>query len=220
MLDAITSRRAIRGFRPTDVAPETIRRILAAAGRAPSGSNIQPWFVDVVTDLALARLTSHITALFDAGERGTKSYPYYPDTWREPYLGRRRKLGWDLYGMLGIKRHEKEKLAAQHRRNFLFFDAPVGLILSIERDMGIGSWLDSGMFAQNIMIAARAFGLHTCPIQALAAWEPQIIEELGLPENRRVVCGMALGEADPDMPANALETERMALEDFARFHDK
>lgn len=219
ILGAITSRRATRGFRPTPVAPEIIRQILAAAGRAPSGSNIQPWFVDVLTGPALQRLTAQITARFDAGERGQESYSYYPDPWREPYLGRRRKLGWDLYATLGIVRGEAEKMAAQHRRNFLFFDAPVGLILSIERDMQIGSWFDFGMFAQNIMVAARAFGLQTCPIQAFAAWEPEILRALELPPNRIVICGMALGEADPDAQANRLETGRLPLGDFARFHD-
>ncbi|ARR57551.1 hypothetical protein HY78_28900 (plasmid) [Rhizorhabdus wittichii DC-6] len=219
ILAAITSRRATRGFRATEVPPEIIRQILETAGRAPSGSNIQPWFVDVLTGPALHRLTSEITALFDAGKRGQETYPYYPDPWREPYLGRRRKLGWDLYGTLGIARGETEKMAAQHRRNFTFFDAPVGLILSVERDMQIGSWFDCGMFAQNILVAARAFGLQTCPIQAFAAWEPEIARALHLPPDRMVICGMALGEADPDVPANRLETDRLPLADFVRFHD-
>lgn len=217
--EAITSRRSVRAFLRDPVPRETITRILRIAGRAPSGSNIQPWHVDVVTGDALDRLTAAITARFDVGDAGDETYQYYPTPWREPYLGRRRETGWGLYSALGIARHEKNRMRAQHRRNFLFFDAPVGLIFTIDEDLPVGSWLDTGMFLQSLMVAARGFGLDTCPQQAFAAYHQTIREVLSLPEDRTVICGMALGWAEWSDPANGFETGRLPVEDFARFHD-
>ncbi|WP_146591883.1 nitroreductase [Puniceibacterium confluentis] len=217
--EAITSRRSVRAFLPEPVPRETLRRILEIAGRAPSGSNIQPWHVDVLTGPALDRLTTAITDRFDAGDAGEETYQYYPTLWREPYLARRRETGWGLYSTLGIARGDAARMRAQHRRNFLFFDAPVGLIFSIDRDLPIGSWLDTGMFLQSIMIAARGFGLDTCPQQAFAAYHQTIREVLALPDDRTVICGMAMGHADPSDPANRFETGRRAVEDYTRFHD-
>lgn len=217
--EAITSRRSVRAFLPEPVPRETVRRILDIAARAPSGSNIQPWHVEVVTGPALDRLTRAITARFDAGDAGEESYQYYPSPWREPYLARRRDTGWGLYSALGIARGDTARMRAQHRRNFLFFDAPVGLVFSIDRDLPVGSWLDTGMFLQSIMVAARGFGLDTCPQQAFAAYHQTIRALLGLPDDRTVICGMALGWADRSDPANGFETGRLAVEEFARFHD-
>lgn len=217
--EAITSRRSVRAFLPDPVPRDTITRILQIASRTPSGSNIQPWHVEVVSGGKLDRLTTAITACFDNGDFGGDAYQYYPSTWREPYLERRRETGWGLYSALGIARHEKDRMRAQHRRNFQFFDAPVGLIFSIDRDLPVGSWLDTGLFLQSIMIAARGFGLDTCPQQAFAAYHKTIREVLDLPEERTVICGMALGRADRTDPANGFETGRLQVEDFARFHD-
>lgn len=219
IIEAITSRRAVRAFLPEEVPQETIAQILEIAARAPSGSNIQPWHVDVVSGQTRDRLTKGICKRFDAGDFGEEAYQYYPDPWREPYLARRRATGWGLYAALGIERHEKDRMQAQHRRNFDFFDAPVGLIITIERDLPVGSWLDCGMFLQNIMIAARGFGLDTCPQQAFAAYHATIREVLKLPEDRTVICAIALGVADTTDPANGFSTAREPLEQFASFHD-
>jgi len=216
--EAITSRRAVRAFHPNPVPQDTIAQILEIAAQAPSGSNIQSWHVDVVTGQARSQLTSAITARFDAGDFGEEAYQYYPDPWREPYLARRRATGWGLYAALGIARQDKDRMHAQHRRNFLFFDAPVGLVFSLDRDLPVGSWLDCGMFLQNIMIAARGFGLDTCPQQAFAAYHSTIRDVLDIPENRMVICGMALGVADKSDPANQFATERAPTDQFARFH--
>ena len=216
--EAITSRRSVRAFLPEEVPQETIGAILDIAARAPSGSNIQPWHVDVVTGEARERLIAAVTARFDAGDHGTEPYQYYPDPWREPYLARRRATGWGLYGALGIKRHEKDRMRAQHRRNFVFFDAPVGLIFTIDRDLPLGAWLDFGMFVQTVMIAARGFGFDTCPQQAWAAYDDTIRSNLNIPDTRMVVCAMALGRADPADPANAFSTDREPLERIATFH--
>ena len=217
--EAIRSRRSVRAFLPTPVEDTTIARILELAARAPSGTNIQPWGVQVLRGAPLAALTRELHALSLAGVPGTEEFAYYPRTWREPYLSRRRKVGWDLYGALGIAKGDTERMRHQHARNFLFFDAPVGLIFTMDRDMERGSWLDYGMFLQNIMIAARGFGLDTCPQAAFNAYGAVIAKRLALPDTQMVVCGMALGYADAAAPENRFDTEREPLERFVRFVD-
>jgi nitroreductase len=218
--EAITSRKSIRAFLPKDVPRATIEQILAVASRAPSGTNTQPWRVHVLTGAARQRLVDAITTAYDdPAQRAqhTEEYAYYPTRWVEPYLGRRRKIGWDLYGLLGIGRDDKARMHAQHGRNYRFFDAPVGLIFSIDRVMEQGSWLDYGMFLQNIMVAARARGLDTCPQAAFTQFHRIIREELSLPDNEMVVCGMSLGYADMNKVENTLQTDREPVSGFARF---
>ena len=161
--EAIASRRSIRRFLPTPVSRETVTELLALASRAPSGSNIQPWRVTVIGGETKAALSAAILEAHDGDEKPDREYNYYPLEFPEPYLSRRRKIGWDLYGLLGIEKGDKDKMHAQQGRNFEFFDAPVGLFFTIDRRLEIGSWLDFGMFLENIMIAARGKGLHTCP---------------------------------------------------------
>lgn len=218
---AITSRRSIRAFLDTPVPRETIVDILRVAARAPSGTNTQPWKVHVLTGAAKERLSAAIRAAFDdPAERATHSeqYAYYPTEWRSPYIDRRRKVGWDLYGLLGIGKTDKERMHAQHGRNYAFFDAPVGLIFTIDRVMQQGSWLDYGMFLQSVMVAARARGLDTCPQAAFTQFHRIIEQQLGLGDDEMVVCGMSLGFADPTAVENTLVTEREPVEGFARFH--
>jgi nitroreductase len=219
---AITSRRSIRAFLPTPVAREDIEAILAVAARAPSGTNTQPWKVHVLTGGARERLCAAILAACAdpvAARSHTEEYHYYPREWVSPYIGRRRKVGWDLYGLLGLRRDDKAGMAAQHARNFRFFDAPVGLIFTIDRVLEQGSWLDYGMFLQNIMVAARARGLDTCPQAAFTQFHRIIRDQLGLPQTEMVVCGMALGHADPARIENTLVTAREPVSAFARFLD-
>ena len=219
---AITSRRSIRAFLDKPVERDEIARILDVAARAPSGTNTQPWKVHVLTGAARARLSQAILAAYhdpaQAGEHH-EEYPYYPREWVSPYIDRRRKVGWDLYSLLGLTRDNKAGMAAQHARNFAFFDAPVGMVFTIDRIMEQGSWLDYGMFLQNIMVAARARGLDTCPQAAFTQYHRIIAAELGLPAGEMVVCGMALGWADPDRIENSLETEREPSHVFTRFMD-
>ena len=220
--DAITSRHSIRAFLPTPVPRETIEEILRVAARAPSGTNTQPWKVHVLAAAAKQRLSAAIKAAFDDPvERATHSeeYAYYPTQWRPPYIDRRRKVGWDLYGLLGIGKTDKARMHAQHGRNYAFFDAPVGLIFTIDRVMQQGSWLDYGMFLQNIMVAARARGLDTCPQAAFTQFHRIIEAQLGLGPDEMVVCGMSLGVADPRAIENTLVTEREPVEGFTRFHE-
>ena len=219
---AITSRRSIRAFLDKPVERDEITRILDVAARAPSGTNTQPWKVYVLTGAARARLSNAILAVNADPEQArghTEEYAYYPREWMSPYIDRRRKVGWDLYSLLGLGRDNKAGMAAQHARNYAFFDAPVGLIFTIERIMAQGSWLDYGMFLQNIMVAARARGLDTCPQAAFTQYHRVISTELDLPANEMVVCGMALGWADPDRIENTLVTEREPAHGFTRFMD-
>ena len=217
--EAIASRRSIRRFLPDLVTRETVTELLALASRAPSGTNVQPWRVTGIGGEAKAALSAAILGAHDGGGKPEREYNYYPLEFPEPYLSRRRKIGWDLYGLLGIERGEKEKMHAQHGRNFEFFDAPVGMIFSIDRMLEIGSWLDFGMFLENIMIAARGKGLHTCPQAAFANYHRIIRERLSIPEDEVVSCGMSLGYVDNAAPENALVTEREPVESFATFID-
>jgi len=217
---AITTRQSIRAFLPTPVPRDTIAEILSIAARAPSGTNTQPWKVAVLTGAAKIRLSAAIVQVYDDSElrrQHTEEYAYYPTQWVEPYLGRRRKIGWDLYGLLGIGKTDKDRMHAQHGRNYTFFDAPVGMIFTIDRIMEQGSWLDYGMFLENIMIAARARGLDTCPQAAFTQFHRVIKEQLNLSDNEMVVCGMSLGYADMSRVENTLQTEREPIAGFARF---
>lgn len=217
---AIASRRSIRAFLPTPVPPATLASLLEVAARAPSGSNTQPWKVYVLTGDIRQRLTEAILKAYlspDQAADHKEEYDYYPREWVAPYVDRRRKVGWDLYALLGLTRDNKVGMQAQHARNFAFFDAPVGLIFTIDRIMAQGSWLDYGMFLQNIMIAARARGLDTCPQAAFTQFHRIIAETLSLPDSEQLVCGMALGYADMSKVENTLVTERAPLSSFVRF---
>ncbi|MDQ3446425.1 MAG: nitroreductase, partial [Pseudomonadota bacterium] len=192
---AIATRQSVRAFLPTPVPRQTIEEILQLAARAPSGTNTQPWRAVVLTGVAKQRLSDAILAVYnDAEERKQhiEEYAYYPTKWADPYLARRRKIGWDLYGLLDIGREDKAKMHAQHGRNYVFFDAPVGIIFTIDRILEQGSWLDFGMFLQNVMVAARARGLDTCPQAAFTQFHRVIARELGLADSEMVVCGMSL----------------------------
>jgi nitroreductase len=217
---AITSRRSLRRFLPTPVPRQVIEDILAVAARAPSGTNTQPWRVHVLTGQAKEALSDDIVAAFDDPAQSalhTEEYAYYPTQWQSPYIERRRKVGWDLYSLLGIGKADKARMHEQHRRNYRFFDAPVGLMFSIDRVMRQGSWLDYGMFLQSVMVAARARGLDTCPQAAFTPYHRIISQHLGLGEGEMLVCGMSLGYADPDAIENTLHTEREPLSGFVRF---
>jgi nitroreductase len=220
--EVIQSRYSCRAFLPTPVPRSVIEEILNISARAPSGTNIQPWKTWVLTGESKARLSERIIAAFDDPEEAathSECYPYYPRKWESPYIERRRKIGLDLYQLLGIQKGDAERMHKQHARNFQFFDAPVGLMFTIDTLLEQGSWLDYGMFVQNVMIAAKARGLDTCPQAAFVQFHRIIREELGLADNETFVCGMALGYANPEAPENALKTERAPLAEWVRFKD-
>jgi nitroreductase len=216
---AILSRRSVRGFLPTPVGRETIQRLLAVASRAPSGNNMQPWKVHVLLGAALERLKAELMALHESDAPEAREYDYYPVEWRSPYLERRRKVGWDLFALAGVGKGDRVGSARQRGRNYVLFGAPAGLIFTIDRDLGQGSWLDFGMFLQSIMIAARGHGLDTCPQAALANYPAVVRRQLGIPPTELVVCGMAIGIADPAEPTNRLVVERAPVAEFTTFHE-
>jgi nitroreductase len=219
---AITSRHAVRAYLPTPVPRSTIKSLLAVAARAPSGTNTQPWKVHVLTGAAKEALSRAILAAYDDPDecaRHVEEYHYYPTDWRSPYIERRRKLGWDLYAQLGIAKGDRQRMHDQMGRNYAFFGAPVGLIFTIDRVLEQGSWLDYGTFLQSLMVAARARGLDTCPQAAFTQFHRIISRQLDLAVTEMVVCGMALGHADPEDAVNRLVTERLPVSAFARFHE-
>ncbi len=218
---AIVSRRSIRAFLSSEVDRKEIDAILDVARHAASGVNTQPWRVHVLTGAAKDRLSAAIAAVDDDPSQAAlleEPYAYYPLDWVPPYLDRRRKVGWDLYGLLGIAKTDKARMHAQHGRNYRFFDAPVGLIFTIDRVMQAGSLIDYGMFLQSVMVAARARSLDTCPQVAFTKFHRIIAAELAIPDDQMVVCGMSLGYADPSRIENALVTHRESVDSFTTFH--
>jgi nitroreductase len=216
---AINTRQSVRAFLPTPVARDTVEMLLKLAARSASGSNIQPWRVRVIGGDVKERLEK---AIFGAVERDgfepyQREWNYYPVNWREPFHGRRRKIGWDMYSLLGVAKGDFEGTQRARMRNYEFFGAPVGMIFTLDEDLEIGSWLDLGIYLGSLMIAARGHGLHTCPQAAFADFHTIIRTQLGIPEKEIIVCGMALGHIDPDAPVNRLVTERAPLADYASF---
>lgn len=216
---AIVSRQSIRGFLSKPVPTDLIRRLLETAARAPSGSNIQPWHVHVVTGARRDKLSLALLEAHERHEPERREYQYYPVKWRDPYLERRRETGWGLYRLLGIPKGDREASRRQHARNYAFFDAPCLLLFIIDDDMDKGSWLDYGMFLQNIMIMARGYGLDTCPQAALANYPDIVKQHLNIPDNQIVVCGIALGYQDPEQIVNQYRTTRVPVDAFAVFHE-
>ncbi len=216
---AINSRQSVRAFLPTPVDRATVEMLLKLAARSASGSNIQPWRVRVIGGAVKERLEN---AIFEAVARDgfepyQREWNYYPVNWREPFLGRRRKIGWDMYSLLGVARGDFEGTQRARMRNYQFFGAPVGMIFTLDEDLEIGSWLDLGIYLGSLMIAARGHGLHTCPQAAFADFHKIMRTQLDIPEKDVIICGMALGHIDPDAPVNRLITERAPLADYASF---
>lgn len=219
---ALVTRRSIRAFLPTPVAKADVEAILDVARYCASGVNTQPWHVHIVMGEAKERLSEAITRIYDDPVQMAvldEPYDYYPQQWVPPYIDRRRKLGWDLYGLLGIEKGDKGRMHAQHGANYRFFGAPVGLLFTMDRGMGRGSLIDYGMFLQSVMVAARARGLDTCPQAAFTTFHRVIAQHLNIPDQQMFVCGMSLGYADPSRIENSLATGREAVSQFATFHD-
>lgn len=223
---AITSRMSARAFMPREVPRSLLQHLLEVASRAPSGTNTQPWKVYVLTGASRDALVAKVCAAHDAlradpalAANFREEYDYYPEKWVSPYIDRRRENGWGLYGLLGIGKGDKDMMHTQHQRNFRFFDAPVGLMFTIDRVMGRGSLLDYGMFLQTLMVAARAHGLHSCPQAAWNGFGNLVLPHIGAGSDEMLVCGMALGYADPTNLVNTFQTPRVAVDDFTKWLD-
>tara|TARA_B100000686_G_scaffold104414_1_gene111641 strand:- start:3032 stop:3724 length:693 start_codon:yes stop_codon:yes gene_type:complete len=219
--EAIISRRSIRQFSDKPVSKEIVKDILGIASRAPSGTNIQPWSVHVLMGNSLKIFKEKATSIFlDEKLEKKNDRIHYMENFRDPYITRRRKIGWDLYDLLGIKKGEYEKTREFHSQNFQFFNASVGMIFTIEKDLGWMSWLDYGMFIQNICVAARGCGLHTCPQAAWAQLHNYIAPILGIKGNHIIHCGLSLGYEDTGAKVNELRTVRENIENFVTFHEE
>ena len=223
---AIGSRFSARAFLPRPVERPVLMDILQQAARAPSGTNTQPWKVYVLQGDKRDELVRQTCAAHDAiaanpalAAEYREAYDYYPEQWVSPYIDRRRECGFGLYGVLGIGKGDKDRMHAQHQRNFRFFDAPVGLMFTIDRIMGRGSLLDYGMFLQTLMVAARAHGLHTCPQAAWNGFAKIVLPLIGAADNEMLVCGMSLGYADESALVNTFQTTRVDAAAFTHFVD-
>jgi nitroreductase len=201
-----------------------ITDILHMASRAPSGTNTQPWKVYVLQGESRNSLVTKVCAAHDEirahPEKAAdyrEAYDYYPEKWVSPYIDRRRENGWSLYGLLGIGKADKDKMHLQHQRNYKFFDAPVGLMFTLDKVMGRGSLVDYGMFLQSVMLAARAHGLHTCPQAAWNGFATIILPHIGAGPDEMLVCGMALGYADDKDIVNTFRTPRETVASFTHW---
>ena len=222
--EAIDTRMSARAFTQQAVPRELIAELLAQASRAPSGTNTQPWKVYVLQGHSRDSLVEKVCAAHDEVRAHPEKvaeyrepYDYYPEKWVSPFIDRRRENGWSLYGLLGITKGDKDKMHAQHQRNYRFFDAPVGLMFTLDKVMGRGSLVDYGMFLQTLMLAARGMGLHTCPQAAWNGFGSIILPHIGAGDNEMLVCGMALGYADESQIVNTFRTPRETVASFTQW---
>ena len=223
---AISSRMSVRAFTAQPVPRQTLTELLQVASRSPSGTNTQPWKVYVLQGSSRNTLCEKVCTAHDAiranpelAAQYREEYDYYPEKWVSPYIDRRRENGWSLYGLLGIGKADKDKMHLQHQRNYQFFDAPVGLMFTMDKVMGRGSLVDYGMFLQNIMVAARGHGLHTCAQAAWNGFGKIILPHIGAGPEEMLICGMALGYADETDVVNTLKTPRVPVEEFTHWLD-
>lgn len=218
VLEAIQTRKSIRAFKNDPVPRETIEKILEISQRAPSGTNTQPWHTYVCMGGVRDAISADVLEMAAQGKGGKyEDYDYYPAKWKDVHRDRRRGVGWALYGLLGIEKGDREGSARQGARNFVFFDAPVGLFFTTDAYLGRGSWSDVGLYMQTVMLAARAFGLHTCPQAAWIPFQEPVFRHLGIPEDQALVSGMSLGYADDSAIENTLVSEREELKNVAHF---
>ena len=218
---AITSRMSARAFTQQPIPRALLEQILEVSSRAPSGTNTQPWKVYVLQGASRDSLVNKICTAHDAVRANPElaanykeEYDYYPTKWISPFIDRRRENGWSLYGLLDIGKADKDKMHAQHQRNYKFFDAPVGLMFTVNRVMGRGSLIDVGMLLQNVMVSARGHGLHTCPQAAWNGFANIIMPHIGAGEDEMLVCGMSLGYADTADKVNTFHTPRVPASEF------
>lgn len=224
--EAITSRMSVRAFTNQAVPHDLIEQILQVASRAPSGTNSQPWRVYVLQGASRDRLVEKACTLHDAmrtdpelAAQYTDEYDYYPQKWVSPFQERRRENGLGLYGLLGIGKGDRDQMHMQQQRNLRFFDAPVGLMFTVDRAMGRGSLLDYGTFLQSLMVSARGHGLHTCPQAAWLAFSKIIMPHVGAGPGEMMVCGMSLGYADASALVNTFHTSRVPVQEFTTWLD-
>jgi nitroreductase len=219
VLEAMRGRKSTRAYLDKPVARATIESMLDAARWAPSGVNCQPWQVAVVTGVIKSRISEALLAARKARQPENPDYAYYPKDWQEPYKVRRQATGLALYQALNINKDDVFARLKAWNNNYHFFGAPVGLLFFVDRALSQGAWVDMGMFIENVMLAARAHGLETCPQASLAEYPDIVRGILSVPATRALVCGMALGYADVNAPVNNYRTEREPVSAFTTWHE-
>ena len=219
ILEAIRQRASTRAYLDKPVDRATTEALLDAARWAPSGANIQPWHVAVVTGDVKRRLSEALLAARVAGEPERPDYQYYPLLWEEPYKGRRVACGLALYQALKIGREDKDARLKAWNNNYYFFGAPTGLLFFLDRTLEKGSWVDMGMFIENVMLAALGFGLATCPQASIAEYPDIARKLLDVPDSRQLVCGMSLGYPDSSAAVNNYRTAREPVADFTIWYE-
>ncbi len=216
--EAVQARKSVRAFLSKPVPEDAIRKILIDAARAPSGGNVQPWKTYVLAGKVRDELVQSLRDKWAAGNFGEGTeYKIYPDNLGEPYMSRRRDVGFKLYELAGIARDDKVGRLKQMFRNFELFDAPVCMIFTIDRTMGAPQWADLGMYIQTIALLALDHGLATCLQEAWANWHKTLTQLLSIPDHEMVFCGLALGYEDTSARVNSLRSERAGLEDVKFF---
>ena len=218
--DAVLSRHSCRSFTQRPVGTATLRELLDTARFAPSGGNLQPWMVHVLTGDSMLRFRAQLTPKLQADPlAGAAEYNVYPPQMKEPYRSRRQKSGEDMYGHISVRREDTAARRRQFACNFDFFGAPAAMFFFVDRSMGSPQWSDLGMFIQSIMLLARERGLETCAQESWAIWHKEVTEFFSVEPALMLFCGMAIGFGDYDAPINRLRTERAAVDEFAVFHD-
>ena len=218
VLKAIKERKSVRAFKPDPVPKEMLLELLEIAQRAPSGTNTQPWHVYLCAGEVKAAISNDVLAMAESGQGASyEDFDYYPSTWNDTHNSRRRAVGWSLYNLVGIEKGDREASTKQAMRNFLFFDAPVGIFITIDSYLERGNWADVGMYIQTLMLAAKGLGLDTCPQAAWVPYQEPVIHHLGIPANESLVSGISLGWADPAKIENTLVSEREKVSEVARF---
>ena len=217
--EAIASRKSVRAFTDKPVPRDTVHRILEIAQRAPSGTNTQPWHVHVAAGAVRNAIVAEAYEMFQKGETDSyAAHDYYPDVWTDTHQDRRRQVGWDLYGLLGIQKGDRDASKQQAARNYQLFDAPVGIFVTTDTYLGRGSWFDVGLYVQTIMLAARAEGLHTCPQASWIVTPGPVRRHLNIPDDQALVVGIALGHQDENAIENTLVSTRADIQDIVHFH--
>ena len=216
--EVLARRRSIRAFRPDPVPREMVEDILRAAARSPSGTNIQPWKIHIAAGEARRTLEREVMAHRETDPHDVHAEFPRSHKRKEPYTSRMRTLGKAMYGLIGIPKGDQAATWRQWGRNFQFFGAPVGLIVTMDKDLDVMSYLDTGMFVLAIMLAAKDRGLDTCAQGAWNNYWSVTRRVLEIPNDEYIVCGLSLGWADETDPVNTLVSEREPLESFATFH--
>lgn len=216
--DALNTRITCRDFLNTPVPDEVLMRILNMAMRSPSGGNLQPWKLHVMTGETLAEFKKRASERTLSGKLEEPTYRPYPSPLWEPQRSWRYKLGEDMYNLVGIPRENKMGRLVWLAQNAKFFEAPVGIIITGHKGLEMPQYMDIGILTQSLMLLAREEGLHSAPQGWWRNWTSVCHEFLDIPEEEEVLVGMAIGYGNPDAPVNNLYADRASLEEVATFY--